>query len=204
MARPPFELDRESTGASKGDSIDALRFELRCAWDGSPLRADESASIELEVRPQEVTLRIEAAFHGDPAPPAPPGRLDGLWDFEVVEVFLLGADERYLELEFGPHGHWLGLRLAGRRCIIDDRVPIDFETRFTPSGWTGHARLGPEALPEGLTAANGYAIHGAGPARRHLAMYPVPGPTPDFHRLECFGPLEGLRADRAPPAPTGR
>ena len=30
----------------------------------------------------------------------------GLWDYEVVEVFLLNsATEEYLELEFGPHGY---------------------------------------------------------------------------------------------------
>ena len=32
----------------------------------------------------------------------------GLWDYEVVELFLLNSDtEEYLELEFGPHGHYL-------------------------------------------------------------------------------------------------
>ena len=34
--------------------------------------------------------------------------------------------------------------------------------------------------------ANAFAIHGVGPQRRYLACTPVPGPQPDFHRLEVF------------------
>ena len=56
------------------------------------------------------------------------------------------------------------------------------------------ARL--EDLPPGLAAANAYAIHGEGSARRYLAWTPVPGPAPDFHRLEYFAPLEQARVDQ--------
>jgi hypothetical protein len=45
-------------------------------------------------------------------------------------------------------------------------------------------------VPEGPWRFNAYAIHGVGAARRYLAHFPVPGPRPDFHRLECFGALE--------------
>ena len=48
-----------------------------------------------------------------------------------------------------------------------------------PAGW----------LPCGLRAANAYAIHGLGPARRFLAASPVPGDEPDFHQLASFPAL---------------
>ena len=46
--------------------------------------------------------------------------------------------------------------------------------------------------PRGVgTAGSGQAADkGVGDARRHLAWHPVPGPRPDFHRLELFPPIE--------------
>ena len=49
---------------------------------------------------------------------------------------------------------------------------------------------GAELLPPGLRALNLYAIHGTGRSRRYLAMTPVPGPAPDFHRLQAFTAIE--------------
>ena len=52
--------------------------------------------------------KVEANFYNDAKPDAEPGYLMGLWDYEVVELFLLNSHtEEYLELEFGPHGHFL-------------------------------------------------------------------------------------------------
>jgi hypothetical protein len=168
--------------------VDRHRFEIRSGWDGAALRDDEWAWIEIAIGDAlEVTL--EASFHSDPAPAVPPGRCFGLWDHEVVELFLLGEADRYLELEFGPHGHWLALQLAGRRQIVDRDVALEFEAQRSGARWRGRARVPRAQLPPGLFAANAYAIHGTGAGRRHLAWQPVPGPQPDFHRLECFAPL---------------
>ena len=52
--------------------------------------------------------------------------------------------------------------------------------------WRGHARLGLDLLPPPPLRLNAFALHGTGEARRHLAAIPVPGPTPDFHRLALF------------------
>ena len=54
-------------------------------------------------------------------------------------------------------------------------------------GMAEHLQL--DCLPPDLCAANVYAIHGQGPSRRYLAWHPVPGPAPDFHRLDRFPPL---------------
>jgi hypothetical protein len=162
-------------------------FEITAAWNGDPLMKNEWARIELSLG-DVVELRVEAAFHGDPEPPDGPGRQYALWDFEVVELFLLGDDDRYLEIELGPHGHWLGLSLAGPRVVANDWVSIDFdvEVDHTNEAWSGRARLDPVWLPKGVDRANVYAIHGVGPSRRYLAMTPVPGAYPDFHRLDQF------------------
>jgi len=170
-----------------------FRFELRGLWSGDPLREDEHARIDLTLG-EAIEIDIDAAFHGDPPPSVPPGRCDRLWDYEVVELFLLGEDERYLELEFGPHGHFLALRLEGRRRIVASDLAVAFTAERRGARWLGHARVPLDGLPPGLRAANAYAIHGEGEARRWLAWAPVPGPQPDFHRLECFPAL--ARAER--------
>jgi hypothetical protein len=174
-----------------GGSVDVtrFRFEIRGTWDGDPLAAGELARIELSIG-DALELEIDATDFGDPPPPTPPGRCDGLWNFEVVELFLLGQGDHYLELELGPHGHWLALRLAGRRQVADAALAIEFEARRERGRWHGRARAPLEFLPPGLRAANAYAIHGLGERRRHLAWHPVPGRAPDFHRLELFPALE--------------
>lgn len=164
------------------------RFEIRGSWDGGPLEDGEHARIELTLG-ERVTLDVHASFYDDPAPASAAGATDRLWDHEVVELFLLGQDERYLEIELGPHGHHLGLLLEGRRRIVERAIPIDFSSERSGSEWRGHAELDRCWLPVGLHAANAYAIHGIGAARRFLAMDPVPGPKPDFHRLDRFSPL---------------
>jgi hypothetical protein len=172
-------------------------FEVAGSWDGGPLVANEFARIELRAG-RFLELEIDASYHGDPPPSAPPGTTPGLWEFEVVELFLLGEGERYLEIELGPHGHHLVLRLEGRRHVVESGLPIEFRVERSESRWHGHARLSRHWLPTGLHAANAYAIHGQGAARRYLAAHPVPGPEPDFHRLEHFAPLALEEAPRAP------
>ena len=165
-----------------------FHFEVRSSWDGRPLQPDEYARIDLRLG-DAIEVEIEATDYGDPAPMQPVGRCDGLWNFEVVELFLLGRDDEYLELEFGPHGHYLALRLAGRRQVVANDLPVEYAVERRANRWHGRARARIGDLPADLVAANAYAIHGQGESRRYLAWQPVPGPAPDFHRLDRFGAL---------------
>lgn len=165
------------------------------SWSGEPALADEGARIALRLDAASLHLRVDAAHHGDPPPPAPPGHLDGLWEYEVVEVFLLGDDERYLEVELAPHGHHLVLALHGVRRRVGVIPRIDYTCRITGSRWHGEARLDAALLPRGRLRANAYAMHGRGAARRHLAAHPPGGAEPDFHRLDAFRTLEWSGGD---------
>jgi hypothetical protein len=147
----------------------------------------EHTEVRARVEGAWLAVEVEAPFHGDPPPTAPPGATDRLWEHEVVELFLVGADERYLEVELGPHGHHLVLRLRGRRRVEEQGLAIEFAARRSGMRWSGRALVPAAWLPPGLARCNAYAIHGLGAERRHLAAFPVPGPEPDFHRLECFG-----------------
>ena len=158
-------------------------------WNGEPARADESVQVALERSDAGLTLDIDAPFHHDSPPDAPIGSTDHLWEHEVVELFLLGDDDRYLELEFGPHGHYLALALHGARQVEASGLPVDFAASRTEARWQGRASVAMVQLPPGLRAFNAYAIHGQGTSRRYLAAHPLPGKEPDFHQLLSFAPL---------------
>ena len=139
----------------------------------------------------DLEIRIEAPFYDDPKPPnIPIGSVDQLWNYEVIEVFLLGEDNRYFEFEIGPKGHYLLLQLNGFRNIIEQGFPLNnYNTKIENNRWTAVAVIPSDYLPNKLSKFNAYAIHGSGPNRQYLALFPTPFgkyKEPEFHRLEYF------------------
>jgi hypothetical protein len=59
--------------------------------------------------------------------------------------------------------------------------------------WQGTAWIPIDYFPPSVTKFNAYAIHGVDQERRYEALFPVPGPYPDFHRLEHFQPIDFTR-----------
>lgn len=174
---------------------------IATTWDGAPLEARDQALVTLVSDGEALVIRIDAPYAGD-APPRTPtgelaaaGRTDRLWEHEVVELFLAEAatrDGRYLELELGPHGHWLGLAFAGYRQLWVDNLAVSYEARIVGDRWTGEARVEWLELSRAVTCIgvlNAYAIRGTGPGRRYMAAWPAPAGIyagPDFHRIEHF------------------
>lgn len=165
-------------------------MELRIAatWNGAAIPPAEQSSIALR-DDGDLIVCVQAPWHGDPPPPGPAGPTPGLWDYEVVELFVLGPQEQYLEVELGPHGHHLVLRLRGRRSPFAAALAMDYTVRRSGDCWRGEARVPRGWLPPPPHYINAYAIHGRGPDRRHLAWAPPGGDAPDFHRLEAFRPV---------------
>ena len=58
-----------------------------------------------------------------------------LWDYEVVEAFLLGAQDQYLEVEVCPHGQHLVLALRGARGILTDKLDLVFKATISEGNW---------------------------------------------------------------------
>jgi hypothetical protein len=171
-------------------------------WDGRPLPVSEVAELAWWPLDDVVVVRCVAPFADDPAPDAPPGALDGLWDFEVVEWFVVGADTHYLEVELGPHAHHLALRLQGVRNATQRAMPMPYDVVHADGWWAGEARVPRAWLPPAPTHHNAYRISGTAP-RHYAAHTAVPGPAPDFHRLEHFAPLPaGALKPGDPPAHT--
>jgi hypothetical protein len=165
-----------------------IRLPVAHLWDGRPALAHEQALVTLELSDEGLVVSIEAPDHGDPLPAAAPGSTPRLWNHEVVEVFVVGLADPpvYTELEVGPAGHYLGLQLVGVRKPVVEGFPVEVSVEKGRGSWTGRALVPYDRLPPRPWKVNAYAIHGEGESRRYLCHTPLPGPHPDFHRLEGF------------------
>lgn len=163
---------------------------ITTAWDGSVITSDPLVRVEITQTTEGLYIEVDAPFHGDPPPPPGPiGPTDGLWEYEVVEVFFLGKNNHYTEIELAPSGHHLVLKLEGIRNPVDSNLPLEFNASINGSRWTGRAFVPNSLLPEGPLFVNGYAIYGTGPNRVYMSWIPLPGDAPDFHQPELFRPL---------------
>jgi hypothetical protein len=157
-------------------------------WDGEAADPEEVATLTLRRGLDGLHVRIHAPFHGDPAPPGE-GSTWGLWEFEVVELFVLGPDDRYVEIELGPHGHYLALVLQGARKVVERERPLDVQVTREGTHWTGEVLIPWSLLPQEPWRGNAYAIHGIGEARRYLVHHPLGTERPDFHAIAAFPEL---------------
>ncbi|CAG7836504.1 unnamed protein product [Allacma fusca] len=184
------------------NEVTELIFNITSSWNGRST-VPENEIIEVRFYAPEHTfgvrgfgIDIKAPFYDDPAPSGNPGRFDGLWDYEVVEVFILGNDDKYVELEFGPHGHYLVYQLEGYRNTTSTTQELHgYSTVInkTEKVWHARAFIAEDQLPEGDHSFNAYAIHGVGKDRVYMALYPnldESYTSPDFHVLEPFEPID--------------
>jgi 3-methyladenine DNA glycosylase AlkD len=162
-----------------------ISLPIRASWDGAPAGPEEAIDVRVSELSGGVRVWIDAPFHGDPAPPGAPGPTWGLWEHEVVELFVLGPEDRYTELEVGPFGHYLILRLEGTRNVVERQCEARVHVAREGRRWRAEVVLPDTLLPARPWRFNAPAIHGVGP-RRYLSSTPLPGAAPDFHRLALF------------------
>ncbi len=160
-------------------------------WDGDPVADDEAVGLSLELGEDDLRVEVDAPYHDDPPPTS-----EDLWNYEVVELMMLGSNQTYVEVELSPHGRSLWLFLKGPRKIVRRETPLDYRAVIQGARWQGHAQIPIERLPLETTRLNAYAIHGIGEARRYLAWKPPGGPAPDFHRLAAFGSFDDAKERR--------
>jgi hypothetical protein len=165
----------------------AMDICIEHGWNGGAIEVNEQ--VRIAVVGDHMTglnITVNAPYWGDAAPSGPQGRRWQLWEHEVVELFLVGADGHYLEFEFGPHGHYLALKLDAPRQVSIDDLQIDYEAEIMGKRWTARSLIPSRFLPSPILKYNAFAIHGTGHARRYLAHSPVPGSQPDFHQPHHF------------------
>lgn len=162
-------------------------LEIRRLWDGSEPERPQLLRAELLLEPDVEGVYVTARAPHQPhprVPEAPPGeRVADLWRYDVVELFLVGAD-LYLEVELGPEGRFLVLDFSAPRQMSS--AFQDLRLRLAWGGdevsWWTRALLPRAILPRGIKAANAFAVLGG----VHMAWYPVPGAVPDFHQPSTY------------------
>ncbi len=127
----------------------------------------------------------------------------GLWDYDVVEVFI-GAEAnhvgRYKEFEVSPQNEWVDLEVdrdrAGKEVDWEWDSGFEWVSRVDPATnlwycamripWKSISATSPRAGSE--YRLNLYRIEGAEPNRKYLAWRPVNSPS--FHTPSAFGRLK--------------
>jgi hypothetical protein len=165
-------------------------------WDGAPCALPHlHGRVALGARDEGIELVARLPHQPEPRiPAAPPGaRVADLWEYDVVECFLVGAGGRYLEVELGAGGHFLVLSFSAPRVRSDSHERLELPVDFTSDarGWESRVLLDWSLVPTPIEALNAYVI-----ARGvHLAYGPLPGPGPEFHAPARF-PRARLEAGR--------
>ena len=157
-------------------------------------------------------LELQAPWYGNAAPPLPVGSLWGLWEYEVVEVFIAGHAGQYLEVELNPYGHFLVLSLSAPRVIEHKHLELEgllIERHIDPATgsiygrWSAQAVIPSQLLPSPV-------VHSKEPCwginafwcfnqdtRSFYVASSLPGQQPDFHQPHYF-PLYPLAQIAAP------
>ena len=166
-------------------------------WWGKALLAEDWVRVQVRAMPAGLQVLVRAPWYGDPLPEAEPGFVDKLWEYEVVELFVAAKanPETYVELEFGPGGHYWAARFAGVRRQVKP-LSISYQSRVLEAdlqerrAWEGEALVAWEDLPRGDFIGNAYSIHGLGKNRQYCAAHKVPGENADFHQPQRFVSLQ--------------
>lgn len=153
-----------------------LSFHIETTWNNQtvyhePVKITFESNLDLS----NLTIKIDAPFFNDPPKPTKMiGEFFNLWDYEVVEVFFLNDEGKYLELEFGPHGHFISLLLKGPQEVINKGLIFSYNSEILNNRWQGEANIPELFFPKKTTKMNAYAIHGSDKNRVYESLYPTP------------------------------
>jgi hypothetical protein len=135
-------------------------------------------------------------------PPTPDKETWGIWDYDVVEVFIGHDAQRihlYKEFEVSPQGEWVDLDVDKTRQpqMVDWtwNSGFEFKTRVDEKGkvWFCEMRIPWKSIDPRKPAAgnelrlNLYRIEGGPPNRRFIVWSPIYNPS--YHTPEGFGTL---------------
>ncbi|VDP02273.1 unnamed protein product [Soboliphyme baturini] len=173
----------------RGEPVDHEPFHVHLEWFFQRLKG----------RPHKRVVKafVEGPLFDDPAEPDDLGGVcHNLYDYECVELFFANGKNQYLEIEIGPHGHWLVLLFKERRVPLhlNDDLELEVQNVFEGNTWRSVFEIPLAYFPPKVSRFNGYALHGSGKNRHYEAVHPIfdgrPNDAPDFHRLEFFRPIK--------------
>ena len=166
------------------------KFVIGHSWDGNALAEQDKATVEaLWLENGDLSIGIDAPFANDPQPNCATTACWALWNFEVVEIFLVGAGKPapYTEIEISPWGNHLVLQLLGSRNVIAKELALQIVSlKRGGTRWTAQAVISNQLLPKGELKVNAYRVSGVEPSRHYHVMTPMVGPEANFHQIDQF------------------
>ena len=184
--------------------MDATLHLIERDWHGEPVPGSPRWSLALEG--SDLVLRGEVDTAPVRVAEDREGRfLEGLWEGDVVEAFLLNpATGYYLELNLAPGGAWWACgHTAPRVRAASGGSPmggVRASALAVDQGWSAVLRIPLASLPPELAfdpaTTRGNVTFCLGRPRRYLTVAELGGGTPDFHRPERWVPLGELLDQR--------
>lgn len=180
----------------------AMELQLSLQWGNQSLMKPW-ATLGLTLHAELLKVQISALWTQTASPGPPPGALWALWEHEVVECFIVGAEGHYLELEFGPYGHHLAIVLSSVRNAERWCVPMQIKCERIHQQnifglWRAEAHIARRYLPSLLSNSHqegrqsfGYRINAfacctISNQRHYFLAHPLHGDVPDFHQPNDF------------------
>jgi hypothetical protein len=152
-----------------------------------------AVSVDFELRDRALVARFEVRGAAAPYVNKDLARdrsQHGLWDWDVVEVFVRPnpASSDYFEFQVSPLGQFFELQIHEPRKRVNARFHCEgleysayrLKIPLDPLGWDGRV----ESVTGGA-----FAILGEPRARTYWALFLPKQDTPDFHLPERFGRL---------------
>ena len=185
------------------DNLEIIRREDHSQGPHSSLRTF-SPQVSLEHTTNGVAFDVRAPWWQNLAPEGPPRSVWGLWNFEVVEIFIVGDGGRYLELEINPYGHYLMLMLSAPRKIEQKqmspkqmhcvRASGGSDLNARQASWSATGLISADDLPVPYRdqemvpywRVNSFWCFSNHAQRYHCCAYPLPGEQPNFHQPQYF------------------
>jgi hypothetical protein len=130
--------------------------------------------------------------------------VEGLAERDVVELFIMDESGCYQEFHVSPAGAWWSCYFTGYRQRSDialDGRPSSVSAQQEAGGWSAeivYPRAALRVLVNEKSLVHVTAIASISGERRFLSSAPVSGIAPDFHRRECFQPIELVSLQGAP------
>jgi hypothetical protein len=119
--------------------------------------------------------------------------VEGLWEADVAEFFLMNARGEYQEFNLSPDGAWWSMLFASyRERSPRPRTPegIVVSVDRSAQSWRvafGVQRTQLQIAPDEVTAIHVSGILYGGGEGRYLSSAGQPSFAPDFHDRRCFG-----------------
>jgi hypothetical protein len=146
--------------------LSGIDFAIDKTWDGLPVTEHEPFTVHMEWyfqkirgKPHKRVVKVMAQgplFDDPPEPDDQAGYCANLWDYECLEFFFANDKDQYLEVgvrtctrcsrvqvEVGPHGHWLVYLHDGIRKPFNkgEELLIDIQNTFEGNTWRTYVEI---------------------------------------------------------------